>query len=434
MPLIDSNTLIKCNLTQGAKVLVALSGGADSVALLLSLREHGSFELCAAHLNHGIRGEEAQRDCDFCVELCKSLSVPIVTQALDVPALAKKNGHTLEQEARLQRYSFLRQAMRDFGAECIATAHHSDDQAETVLMHLIRGTGLGGLAGMSCRSGDIIRPLLDLSKQDILLYLKGKNQPYCIDSTNLQTDATRNRIRLEVMPRLAELNPAIVSSLCSMAELVSVDEDYLQQLSVLAEERCKLNRHELSRLAWPLLMRILKRRLLAIQDTVERSELEGLKQLLSAPSGTAISWRNGMTAWVDSTSLHIEKVAEAEYCFCHAVGQSTHTPRGIVASQMVLKALIPCKGNEAYLDFDRLIGGLTIRSRQRADRFTPLNMQGSKLLSDYLTDKKVPRFKRDIPLVCDEKGIIYIAGHGICDRVKITKTTVNILHLIFTEV
>ncbi|MDD3400068.1 MAG: tRNA lysidine(34) synthetase TilS [Eubacteriales bacterium] len=431
MQLISQKAQEACALQVNSKVLVALSGGADSVALLMSLVEICPKGLFAAHLNHGIRGQEAQRDEQFCIELCKDLNVPLTVEHLDVPALARARGQSLEQAARMLRYEFLRRAMRDVGAECIALGHHRGDQAETVLMHLIRGSGLRGLCAMSYKSCDLIRPLLGVSKAQILENVSN----YCTDSTNDEQDATRNRVRLTLMPILSKLNPNIEGALCSMAEVLQQDEEYLDSLATKADQECGTDRRMLSKLPRPILTRVLIKRLLAEQDTVERKEAEQLIGLLNARNGTVISWRDNRCAWVDEKNIFIgNKPQAAYYCQPLEIGEKVVTPRGSIFSEVVDIAKVPCVGKEAFIDGDCISGKLVVRSRENGDRFTPIGFNGSKLLSDYLTDRKTPRFERDLPLVCDQDGIIYVAGHTIADRVKIGKETKNIIHLVFEEV
>ncbi len=431
MQLISKKAQAACVLQANSKVLVALSGGADSVALLLSLYEICPDGLFAAHLNHGIRGHEADRDEGFCKDLCRGLGIPLTVDRLNVPVLAKEMGQSLEQAARTLRYDFLRRVKAEVGAEAIALGHHRGDQAETVLMHMIRGCGLKGLCGMSYRSGDCIRPLLDVSKTDILKSVS----EYCTDSTNEELDATRNRVRMTLMPILAGMNPNIEAQLCRMADSLNEDESFLAAAADKEDARCGSNRRLLSELERPILKRVLLKRLRARQDTVEGKELDTLIRLLSAQSGTEVSWRDGRCAWVDSENIYIDERPEAaSYSKELSVGIELVTPRGRLISELVSEAKIPCMAHEAYLDADCITGTLRVRPCEKGDRFTPFGCTGSKLLSDYFTDRKVSRFKRDIPLVCDDKGILYVAGHTIDQRARVGGNTRSILHLIFEEV
>ena len=212
MLLWTDSTWTACGVSAADGVLVALSGGADSVALLLELRklqkEKRILRVEAAHLNHAIRGREADSDTEFARALCERLSVPLAIERVDVPRAAKETGVSLELAARNARYAFLERVRSDRNLDCIAIGHHRDDQAETLLLHLLRGSGTDGLSGMRVRTGRLIRPLLHTDKSAILSYLAECGQDFCTDTTNFETDATRNRIRLNVMPVLETVNPA----------------------------------------------------------------------------------------------------------------------------------------------------------------------------------------------------------------------------------
>lgn len=232
-------------LAPGDGVLVALSGGADSVALLLALNELSSFSLAAAHLNHGIRGEEADRDEAFCRELCKNLGIKFFSAHTDVPSVAKKNRISLETAARDERYGFLSETARGLGC-CIATAHNANDNLETLLFNMGRGTSIRGLCGIPVARLDsagvkIIRPLLCVSRREIEEYLSEKGQSYCTDSTNLADDATRNRLRHFVVPQFLNTFPEGLTAVSRMTGLIADDEAYL---SKQAEELVKRYRQE----------------------------------------------------------------------------------------------------------------------------------------------------------------------------------------------
>ena len=215
-------------LSSGDRVVVGLSGGADSVCLchvLWSLRESLSIQLCALHVNHGIRGEEADRDERFCKAFCENLQIPFEAVHIDVPAESRKSGEGLEACGRRLRYDALQKAAGERGK--IATAHTANDNAETVLLHLTRGTGLQGLCGILPVRENIIRPLLGMTRKDVEAYCKHENLDFVTDSTNLSTDYARNRVRLEVLPVLETLNPSVVDAFSRMTESVRQDVDFL---------------------------------------------------------------------------------------------------------------------------------------------------------------------------------------------------------------
>ena len=243
MLLLRERTLTACRLHGREAVVCAFSGGPDSTALLLELtrlRDAGSLgPLYAGHFEHGIRGQEALDDLAFCRELCLQLGVPLFSESADVPAYAAANGLSLETAARQLRYGFLRRLKSALGADVIALGHHRDDQAETVLLHLVRGSGRKGLTGMAPRSGDLVRPLLGVGRADILSYLTERHQPYRLDSTNALTDASRNRLRQEGMAALAAINPQAAEHIAACADKLRAEDEYLDGLARAAMIRAE---------------------------------------------------------------------------------------------------------------------------------------------------------------------------------------------------
>ena len=439
--LFTAETLQALGVSSTARVLVALSGGADSTALLLRFAEllnEGRIEgLYAAHLHHGIRGESAERDLAFCETLCQRLSIPILTERADAPAYADEHKQTLEQAARELRYAFLERARLRFQADVIAAAHHRGDQAETVLMHLMRGCGLSGLAGMRARTGRVIRPMLGTTRKEILAYLAEQGQPFCEDETNAQNDAFRNRVRNELIPALEAVQPNVSEVLCKTAALCAEDEDYLQRLSEDAERELLLgeglNRKELSQLPLPLSARIVKRRVYALDDNVSEADVRRVLALAKARTGTAIELSGGYSAWTDAKALYIGRYsAPVEFETPFVRFGLTQTPLGAIRSELAAAYREPVNANEAFLDADALPESLVVRTRRTGDRFWPLGAPGAKKLKDILIDKKVPREHRDIPLVCAGNEVYFAAGLALSERAKVTPGTKNILHITFT--
>ena len=439
--LLDESSLTVCAMTASDSVLVALSGGADSTALLLSLQallEEGNVGgLFAAHLNHGIRGEAAMRDQRFCETLCRERNIPLQTEACDAPAYAKANGKTLEEAARELRYAFLERARVACGASVIATAHHANDQAETVLLHLLRGCGTGGLGGMKPRNGRIVRPLLGKTRAEILAYLAEQHASYCEDETNAENVAARNRIRNELLPTLATYNPAIAEALCRTAALYAEDDALLERLANEAEEPIirvdGLDRAMLAELPLALKSRILQKRIFALDGTVSEPDVRRVLSLLDAKTGTKIELSGGYHAWTDATLLKMGRYpAESAYCIPFVREGKTITPRGVLLSERVGSWQKPADGNEAYLALDGIAETLVVRSRLDADRFFPLGAPGERKLSDVLIDKKIPKEERDRPLLLAGDKVLYVAGIGISELAKVRPETREILHILYT--
>ncbi|MBQ1683884.1 MAG: tRNA lysidine(34) synthetase TilS [Clostridia bacterium] len=435
MLLWTDSTWTACGVSERDGVLVALSGGADSVALALELyelyRNGRILRLEAAHLHHAIRGTDADADASFVTELCKRLDLPLCTERIDVPRAAKESGQSVELAARNMRYAFLERVRTNRHLDCIATGHHRDDQAETLLLHLLRGSGTDGLAGMRIRSGKLIRPLLHTSKEEILAYLKERRQSFCIDATNFETDATRNRIRLNIIPALETVNPSIKRSLAETAAHIAEDTDYLNMLKEDAKRTCGTNREKLRSLPKPIRLRVL-RDLLPYQDFTH-ADLDRLDALLRGNTGDTATLKNGVIAWLDADDLRIGKPENKPFSIPVPRQGCIKLPKGTLSVETAEYAAIPCSGSDAYLDADRIKGGVTARNLRIGDRFTPLGMQGTKLLSDYLTDRKVPRFERDMPVLCDEQGVVWVAGYTVDERMRVTADSKHILHYHYEE-
>lgn len=435
MLLWTDSTWTACGVSERDGVLVALSGGADSVALALKLNElyrNGRIlRLEAAHLHHQIRGDDADSDAAFVTELCKRLGVPLHTERIDVPRAAKESGISLELAARNARYAFLERVRSDRNLDCIAIGHHRDDQAETLLLHLLRGSGTDGLCGMRVRSGRLIRPLLNTSKEEILAYLAACGQTYCTDATNFETDATRNRIRLNVLPVIETINPAAKKALCEAAAHVAEDADYLNALAEEAKRTCGADRSKLSALPRPVRIRVL-RDMLPYTDFTH-ADLDRLDALLSGQTGDTATLKNGVIAWLDAKELRIGVPTNAPFSVPVPDSGSVRLPHGVLTVERVEQARIPCGGFDAYIDADRLKGAVTARNAGAGDRFTPLGMTGSKLLSDCFTDRRIPRFERSAPILCDEEGIIFVTGYTVDERMRVGADSKHILHYHYEE-
>jgi tRNA(Ile)-lysidine synthase len=435
---IAENGLIK----NGQKVVAGVSGGADSVALLhclLTLSRTDGFDVYAAHLHHGIRGESADSDLAFVRDLCEQWGIPLYTERLNVPSLAAKDKKTLEQAGREARYAFLERARIHFGADRIAVAHHMDDQAESILLHMIRGSALNGLTGMSLKRERIIRPLLNLRRSNIESYLENEGIAFCIDETNLVASGARNRLRLDVIPYIEQnLNPSVVPTLCSMAELLRRDENYLTELARCALDRARRGeaylRSELACLELPVKTRALKLALFdrGISEDIERVHMESLCELLKAKTGTQ-AVLPGITAWTSYDLLYLGDLEPAKgFREPLLIPGKTETPSGEFLSAFVPGNNFIRDKNTAYMDAD-ILKGLEpiVRSRLPGDRFYPLGAPGRKKLKEFFIDKKVPRNKRDLPMICEGSDVLFIPGYGISEAVKVTDGTKRTLRVAF---
>ena len=297
-------------------ILAALSGGADSLALFLALHrlagKHG-FELRAAHLNHGLRGAESDADAAFVEGICSRFSVPLALEKVDVAGMRARGRLSWEQAARIARYDFLTRVAIETGSSAVALGHTSDDQAETVLMHLLRGTGIRGLRGMlllsSWRtahgSATLVRPLLNVSRQETEAYCLEHGLTPRLDSSNLEERFTRNRIRRKLMPRLEEFNPSVKKSLLRLARTVAQDVAYLDQqaasawssLAVVEQDGVRLDRHTFKALHPSLQAHVLHRayaQTAGEASDLSMAQIEAMKELAGKGAGLSLSLHGGV--------------------------------------------------------------------------------------------------------------------------------------------
>lgn len=400
------------------RVLAAVSGGADSVALLSLLRElPDGPSLVAAHFEHGIRGEESLADAAFVRALCAEWGVPLVEGSADVPALAREKGVGLEQAAREARYAFLRRAARENGCEAICLAHHLDDQAETVLMHLFRGSGLRGLRGMTEEEGDLLRPLLRIRKRELTAYLQEKGLSWREDATNLVPDTPRNALRLQVMPQVEAIYPGAVQAISRLSRIAREEDDCLdEQVNALVKRSVRA-----LPIGWRMepgdAPRAVVRRALRRLTPLESDEAERVMGLLD--TGGRLQLSGGRGAEVTGGRLYLfsgkaMKRVEAEISGCvelGPLGRVLVTPwaGGVLRDSPRVQALSA-----------RAVQGAVFRTRREGDYIVPLGMRGRQSLSDYLINRHIDRPMRDlIPLLARGSEILWAAGVGLSERAKL---------------
>ena len=445
---IVENSLIN----RGERVLVGLSGGGDSVTLmhiLNSLSRKLGFSLCAAQLNHCIRGEQAREDAEFVHDFCDFYGIRVYGGYADIPKLARQRGETLEQAGRMLRYDFLEEAKRFFNADKIAVAHHMDDQAESIMLHLLRGSGLRGLCGMAGKRGDIIRPLLCLSKADIESYLKEESLPYCTDATNFIAEGTRNKLRLETIPYLKkEFNPRLTESLCSMASLLNEDESYLCDIAGRELDSARrdggFDRRYLMTLPRPILTRCIRQALneIGALTDAERGHTEAIIKLMQGRTGARISIP-GADVW---TSYDL--VCFGEYKQLYGDWQmpfdlpdkapepwerSIITPAGTYTCSPCNVSDRPKDSYSACMDMDKLPAGAVIRQRHPGDRFRRINASGSKKLKEAYIDAKLAREKRELALIACGSRVLFAPGLGAADEIKLDAGSTRAVRVIYTE-
>lgn len=397
---------------------VALSGGADSVALLLVLQELDVPIRSALHCNFSLRGEESDCDEAFVRQLCEDRNVPCLVKTFDTRCEAKRSGESIEMAARRLRYTWFSEQQAP-----IAVAHHADDNVETLLLNLLRGSGLRGLTGMEMDNGrGILRPLLEVSRQEILDYLEHCQQTFVTDSSNADTQYRRNAIRHDLLPLLRTMTPSVDRTLArTLAHLQAAEEIYEYGLDVLSQKFVPQFREDTR--IYPLQAIIAHGRAgktwLFEQLKDEGFDAEAIEKICSARNGALFL-----------TPTHLATICGE---------QLEVAPRELPPLPSFQTRIYPRPENfqpsrdpfEITLDADQVMGTPFLRLLEEGDRFSPFGMkQGSKLVSDYLTDRHRSRIEKLRTLVlCDDRGILWLVGETIDRRAAITSATQRILHI-----
>ncbi len=424
-------------------LLVGISGGPDSVALLhilYRLKSDGILtNLSAAHMHHGIRGQHADNDAEYVRTLCGQWDIPLFEERADAIALSKAEDMTLEEAARTARYDFLRRTKQNCGAAYIVTAHHRDDQAETIFLHLLRGAGLAGLCGMQVCSDDILRPLLTTSREEILAYIAQQQLSYCTDESNMEACCLRNRIRLELLPFIKrDYNPSIAETISRMAELLSEDEALLHVQAETALNKAKVpdggySCSKLVDLPMPIksrAIRIALEREGALYD-MQRGGINSVCALLQARTGARMELPCKMEARISYGVLHIGPCQSSPEPFeiPFLWPGETITPDGRFTAGLADRMRTDEKTNVAYVDADKLFSDMVVRRRRPGDRFFPLGAPGGRKLKEYLIDKKVSRTQRDVPLLASGENVLFFPGGTVSQQVCVDERTTLILRI-----
>ncbi len=402
-------------------VLCALSGGADSVALLHLLWEtgrQGGFTVAAAHFNHQIRRESGQ-DAAFCEAFCRERGISCYVGSADIPALAAARGLGLEETARAERYQFLRTTAAAIGAAAIATAHHAEDNAETVLLHLLRGTGLKGMGGIAPKTGDLIRPLLTTHRGEIEAYLTAHHLPHVEDSTNADTAYTRNYIRHNVLPLLTARNPGVVDTIGRSAASFRRDSDYLEQQAADLWRQAAASNERISLPAAVLANAPDALGLRAIQQMAAAISPETVLSAVHREAALALC-RNGRSSQSVKLPDHLEAVRVFDdFVLRRAHLSAPPPPRGLPLPGHILwggwaitseeAVCPPGKFNRPESFYVRAAGPVTLRSRQPGDEIT-LPARSRKRIKKLLIDSRIPREARDRLPVFEAEGRVIALG------------------------
>ena len=409
---------------RGKRLLIALSGGADSTALacmLAEVREELGLTLFAAHLDHTIRPESAE-DTAWCAALCKRLGIVFRAARIDIPAEAARTGEGLETVARRRRYAWLEETRRALEADWIVLAHHMDDQAETVLMHLSRGAGPEGVGGIAPLSGTLYRPLLGLRKQELIQYLQARRQDWLEDRTNAVADTPRNALRLYAIPELEKTYPQIVPALARYAESARIESDFIARLTAryLAENLRSLPIGRFLRVTADADRAILRRAIRKICGAELGWEKLGEIEALQSAPGRRISVFKDLYAEAGRGGicfLPAKRPAIPELPL--ALEGETILP-GICAITAAPGPAVPIRDDRLRQALNRrALEGAVLRTRRQGDVIRPLGC-GEKTLSDYFTDRKLDRPLRDaVALVARDSRVLWVCGMDISEDVRL---------------
>lgn len=403
--------------------IVALSGGADSVALLLLLDEMG-YNIHAAHCNFHLRGEESDRDELFCESLCQQKSIPFHRIHFDTLTYAETHKVSVEMAARELRYHYFEELRSDIGATGVCVAHHQDDSVETVLLNLIRGTGLRGLTGIQCRNGHILRPLLCVSRKEIESYLQTKDQDYVIDSTNLEDDMLRNKVRLRVIPLLQELNPAVTENILRTSENLTEAQGILDSIVSLHKNSKSLDLNELNKYGSSEYI---------LFEWLKDYGFNGVqvKEAMGAETGSIFTSSLGYDLLVDRGRFVVEPTLKSLKPLCIPEEGTYVLDEETKISVKKVPVWVSREERVATLDASKVHFPLTVRRVEKGDKMVPYGMRGHRLLSDIMTDRKMTLLeKRRQIVVVDAKGIIvWLAGIRISDLCQIDDTTTEVVEI-----
>lgn len=452
------SAIIKERLIQsGDNVIVALSGGPDSVFLFHILKKYSNecyFKLFAAHVNHMYRGESADRDEQFCSELCSENDIELYIRRKNADEYAKEIGLSSEEAGRKLRYDFFHEIAATKLNSKIAVAHNKDDQVETVLQRLIRGTGIDGLAAMGYKNNQVIRPILKISKRSIIEYLDMNNISYCIDHTNNLPIYGRNKIRLNLLPNLEKnYNPNIRDVLYRLSENMRDDkiiiQNYIEKIyqNVLVnsdENRVVLDMDKITQYQENEISRILRRAIFHIKGSsvnVERKHINNALDLIkSNKTGKKIDFADDITISINYNHINIVKGIEKIGNFLYNVSifddNYINEINKIIRFEVIDKIPeIDFKSNEVfYFDLDKIKGDIVIRNRRPGDSIVPFGMSKNKKLKDILIDMKIAREERTKKMIlADEEKILWLEDFRISELCKITEDTKKVLKLIILE-
>ncbi|MEN8079275.1 tRNA lysidine(34) synthetase TilS [Clostridioides difficile] len=440
------------------KVLVALSGGPDSVCLLhilYKLKKVLNIELGAIHINHMLRGEDSDNDEKYIGQLCDELGINYYVKRIDIECISKNTNVSLEVAGRNERYKAFEEIRKNNNYNKIAVAHNSNDQAETILMRMMRGTGLEGLTGIKAKRKDgVIRPILCLNRSEIERYCKENNLNPRIDASNYERVYSRNKVRLDILPYMKEnFNKDIIDTLNRMALILQKDNEFIEEYSKKCyniycenyEGKLKVSRDLFENEMESIITRVVIRAFKEISNCHQNFEMKHIYEIVNL-SKKGTGKRINLTNKIICENLYGDIIFKVDYdneenkCSEIILNKNNISNNVIFDNYIVNFEVISNKNKVEFsknnliklFDYDNIEKEIVIRYRKDGDRITPLGMKGSKKLKDVFINLKVPREKRDnIPILCFDDKVSWIVGYKTSQESRITPDTKNILKITF---
>ena len=438
--------MISCKMVEeGETILAAVSGGADSVCMLLvldALSKQMRFSLAALHVNHGIR-EEAGEDAEFVEKLCKKYQIPFYLEQIDVPKIVSESGQTEEEAGRIARYKVLLERAEAIGASHIAVAHHMNDQAETFILNLCRGSGIRGLSGIKPVRDKIIRPLLCAGRNEIEEYLGMCGESFVTDRTNLEDDHTRNRIRHHVLPMLNDMvNSGSNKHIFEAAGMLREIEDYLEEEAreIVLIKKLKADNIDINSLREykPLLQKYILMEILGTviphRINVSRYQIDSLFKMCQSTSGCEKTYfEGGIYAKREYNKLYIGKEKpdlSKEEKTGNPLPEILFKEFEVTEKFEELQQRIPYEAYTKWFDYDKILSSPSLRYRKVGDRISIDSDGHGKSLKKYMIDERIPASRRDsIPLLCDGENIMWVIGYRMSSAYQISEETRHILEV-----
>jgi len=442
-------------ISEGETILAGISGGPDSICLLHALhkmKDAFKLNITALYIDHGLRPDETCSEIEFCKDICKNLNLPFMQKSIDVKSCAKEQKLNMQEAARQLRYRIFDETSYEINARKIALGHTADDQAETLIMRLLRGSGPTGLSGIPPVRGNIIRPLIEIGRGEIGRFLDAEKIAYIIDSSNLKKDYLRNRIRLSIMPMLKELNPAVIETLSKTAAIFRDEERYFEfivtkTLMKLITRKTDL-RIELFLSPFEIMDKVIMRRVLrrAIDETkglrgISFIHIEDIIELVKqGDAGDRLYLPGGIRVIKKYSTILLtsEPPVQLSACTLTVPGDTILKEAGV----LIKASVIEDQGSEVssqksglwttfgMFDADKLDFPLLVRRRTDGDFFYPSGFGRKRKIQDFFVDQKVPRDERDIvPLILSANDIIWVVGYRGDDRFRVTEETKRVLKL-----